>query len=53
VEGETAYTVDEAAALLEETPERVLEMLSSGDLDGIPPGGAPYRESGKAMQHRS
>jgi hypothetical protein len=38
VEGETTYTVGEAAALLQETPERVLEMLSSGDLEGIPPG---------------
>ena len=38
MEGETTYTVGEAAALLQETPERVLEMLSSGDLEGIPPG---------------
>jgi hypothetical protein len=38
VEGETTYTVEEAAALLQETPERVLEMLASGELDGIPPG---------------
>jgi hypothetical protein len=38
VEGETTYTVGEAAALLQETSERVLEMLSSGDLEGIPPG---------------
>jgi hypothetical protein len=38
VEGETTYTVGEAAALLQETPERVREMLASGDLDGIPPG---------------
>ena len=38
VEGETTYTIEEAAALLQETPERVLEMLASGDLDGIPPG---------------
>ena len=38
MEGETTYTVGEAAALLQKTPERVLEMLSSGDLDGIPPG---------------
>jgi hypothetical protein len=38
VEGETTYTVEEAAELLQETPERVREMLASGDLDGIPPG---------------
>ena len=38
MEGETTYTIKEAAALLQETPERVLEMLASGDLDGIPPG---------------
>ena len=38
MEGETTYTVEEAAAILQETPERVLEMLASGDLDGIPPG---------------
>jgi helix-turn-helix protein len=38
VEGETTYTVDEAAAILEESPERVLEMLQTGELDGIPPG---------------
>jgi hypothetical protein len=37
VEGETTYTVDEAAAILEETPERVREMLATGELDGIPP----------------
>ncbi|HLL39875.1 MAG TPA: hypothetical protein VK357_09440 [Rubrobacteraceae bacterium] len=38
MEGETTYTIKEAAALLQETPERVLEMLASGGLDGIPPG---------------
>ena len=38
MEGETTYTVEEAAELLQETPERVREMLASGDLDGIPPG---------------
>jgi len=38
VEGETTYTVDEAARILQETPERVREMLATGDLDGIPPG---------------
>jgi hypothetical protein len=36
----------EPAAILEETPERVLEMLSTGELDGEPglqmkPGGVP------------
>ncbi len=38
MEGETTYTVDEAAALLQETPARVREMLATGELDGIPPG---------------
>jgi hypothetical protein len=38
VEGETTYTIDEAAAILEESPERVREMLITGELDGIPPG---------------
>jgi hypothetical protein len=38
VEGFTTYTVDEAAAILQETPERVLEMLRTGELDSIPPG---------------
>jgi Helix-turn-helix domain len=38
VEGETTYTVDEAAVILEETPERVREMLVAGELGGIPPG---------------
>jgi len=38
VEGETTYTVDEAAAVLGETPERVEEMLVTGELEGIPPG---------------
>jgi helix-turn-helix protein len=38
VEGETTYTVEEAAARLEESPERVLQMLATGELDGIPPG---------------
>jgi predicted transcriptional regulator len=38
VEGETTYTVDEAAEILEETPQRVREMLATGELDGIPPG---------------
>jgi hypothetical protein len=38
VEGETTYTIDEAAALLQETPERVREMLVTGELEGIPPG---------------
>jgi cell division protein FtsB len=39
VEGETTYTVDEAAEILQETPERIEEMLATGVLDGIPPGG--------------
>jgi hypothetical protein len=38
VKGETTYTVDEAAAILGESPERVLEKLLTGDLNGIPPG---------------
>jgi DNA-binding transcriptional MerR regulator len=38
VEGETTYTVDEAAAILQETPQRVREMLVTGELEGIPPG---------------
>jgi hypothetical protein len=38
VERETTYTVYEAAAILGETPERVLEMLKMGELDGIAPG---------------
>ena len=38
MEGETTYTVEEAATLLGETPERVLEMLATGDLNGMPPG---------------
>jgi hypothetical protein len=38
VEGETTYTIDEAAAVLGETPGRVQEMLNTGELEGIPPG---------------
>jgi hypothetical protein len=38
VEGETTYNVDEAAAILQETPARVREMLASGEIQGIPPG---------------
>ncbi len=38
MEGQSAYTVDEAAAILGETPERVRDMLATGELDGIPPG---------------
>jgi hypothetical protein len=38
VEPETTYTVEDAAAVLRETPERVEEMLQTGELDGIPPG---------------
>jgi hypothetical protein len=40
--GESAYygvDVEEAARVLEETPERVREMLATGELEGIPPGG--------------
>jgi hypothetical protein len=41
VEGESAYyavNVEEAAAVLRETPDRVREMLATGELEGIPPG---------------
>ena len=41
VEGESAYyavDVEEAAAVLQETPDRVREMLVTGELEGIPPG---------------
>jgi len=38
VEGETTYTVDEAAAILQEKPDRVRELLATGELEGIPPG---------------
>ena len=41
MEGESAYyavDVEEAAARLQETPDRVREMLARGDLEGIPPG---------------
>jgi Helix-turn-helix domain len=41
VEGESAYyavDVEEAAARLQETPDRVREMLVTGALEGIPPG---------------
>jgi excisionase family DNA binding protein len=34
------YSVDEAARVLRLTPERVLEMLEAGELEGIPIGGA-------------
>jgi hypothetical protein len=40
--GESAYyavDVEEAAAVLRETPDRVREMLVTGELEGIPPGG--------------
>ena len=37
MEGETTYTVEEAAAILGETPQRVVEMLATGELEGIPP----------------
>jgi hypothetical protein len=38
VEGQSAYIVDEAAAILRETPERVRDMLATGELESIPPG---------------
>ena len=41
MEGESAYyavDVEEAAAVLQETPDRVREMLVTGELEGIPPG---------------
>jgi helix-turn-helix protein len=41
MEGQSAYygvDVEEAAAILQLTPERVREMLMSGELEGIPPG---------------
>jgi hypothetical protein len=44
VEGETTYTIDEAAAILQETPERIEEMLISGELEGIPPGATVAEE---------
>jgi excisionase family DNA binding protein len=34
------YSVDEAARVLRLTPERVLQMLEAGELEGIPIGGA-------------
>jgi hypothetical protein len=41
VEGQSAYyavDVEEAAAVLRESPDRVREMLATGELEGIPPG---------------
>jgi DNA-binding transcriptional MerR regulator len=38
VEGETTYTIEQAAAILGETPGRIQEMLIRGELEGIPPG---------------
>jgi hypothetical protein len=38
VEEQSAYTVDETAAILGETPERIRYMLETGELNGIPPG---------------
>jgi DNA-binding transcriptional MerR regulator len=38
VKGETTYTVDEAAAILKVSTQRVREMLITGELEGIPPG---------------
>ncbi|HEU4848620.1 MAG TPA: helix-turn-helix domain-containing protein, partial [Rubrobacteraceae bacterium] len=37
------YSVEEAARVLRLTPERVLEMLEAGELDGIPTGRATWR----------
>jgi excisionase family DNA binding protein len=37
------YSVEEAARVLRLTPERVLEMLEAGELDGIPSGEATWR----------
>jgi adenine/guanine phosphoribosyltransferase-like PRPP-binding protein len=44
VEGETTHTVEETAEILQETPERVREMLATGELGGIPPGATVSRE---------
>ena len=41
MEGQSAYyavDVEEAAAVLREPPDRVREMLATGELEGIPPG---------------
>ena len=41
MEGQNAYyavAVEEAAARLQETPDRIREMLATGELEGIPPG---------------
>ena len=41
MEGQSAYyavNVEEAARVLRETPDRVREMLATGELEGIPPG---------------
>jgi hypothetical protein len=41
MEGQSAYygvDIEEAAAILQLTPERVREMLVAGELEGIPPG---------------
>jgi excisionase family DNA binding protein len=37
------YSVEEAAQVLRLTPERVLEMVEAGELDGIPLGEATWR----------
>jgi excisionase family DNA binding protein len=37
------YSVEEAARVLRLTPERVLEMVEAGELDGIPSGEATWR----------
>ncbi len=41
MEGQSAYyavDVEEAAARLQESPDRIREMLATGELEGIPPG---------------
>ncbi len=45
MEGQSAYygvDAEEAAAILQLTPERVREMLISGELEGIPPGATEH-----------
>lgn len=39
VEGEDFYSAERAAEVLELTPGRIRQMLRSGDLEGVPPGG--------------
>jgi hypothetical protein len=44
VEGEIAYTVEEAAAILGETPELVMDKVLTGELHGIHPSATPSRQ---------